>query len=173
MVAPKKKAVRQPKSGLTPTDIEMIAQIAAQAATEAVKVALAEEKQSLLDADPDYIPTEAEILTWSDEKIAEYNKVEQAKLAKRKATQAANLRRLGDMSAAERKAERNVERDPSIIRLAVPTDWDGNKDDLVRVICKRRIGLGDGLMSDLGEEVDMYRVSAQKLQASGVIEVSI
>lgn len=169
MVAAKKRAVRQPKSGLTPADIAMIAEIAAQA----VKAALAEEKQAVVKADPNYVPTEAEIASWSEEQVAEYNAAEAAKFAERKAKQSANLRKLDSMSVNERKQALTKERDKSVIRIAVPPDWDGNKDDLVRVVCKRHIGLGDGLSTDIDEIVDMYKPSAQAMQKSGVIEVAI
>ena len=169
MTTTKKRAVRQPKSGLTPADLAMIAEIAAAA----VKQALADEKKAAVKADPNHVPTEAEIALWSDEEVAEYNAAEAAKLAERQAKQASNLRKLEGMSVIERRRALDVERDPAEIRLAVPEGWDGNKDDLIRVICKRRIGLGDGLLSDVDEQVDMYRPSAQALQKSGVIEVSI
>jgi hypothetical protein len=117
--------------------------------------------------------TPAAIANMTPEQIEEYNRREQDKMRARKARQASTLAKLSDMSTGDRVRYLTKERDPSVIRMAVPDDWDGNENDLVRVICKRHVGLGGGLMSDIDEEVDMYRPAAKNLQKTGAVEVSI
>lgn len=181
----------KPESSLTPADLAMIAEIAAKAAAEAVKAS-----QPVIAATTDPIPqvraehvpggkkvantvyetealTPAAIANMTPEQIEEYNRREQDKMRARKARQASTLAKLSDMSTGDRVRYLTKERDPSVIRMAVPDDWDGNEDDLVRVTCKRHVGLGGGLMSDIDEEVDMYRPAAKNLQKSGAVEVAI
>jgi len=193
--APVKKAAAKPadvkpaevapaQSALTPSDLAMVAEIAAKAAAEAVKAAQPVAAQSKAE----HVPggkkvantayetealTPAAIANMTPEQIEEYNRREQDKMRARKARQASTLAKLSDMSTGDRVRYLTKERDPSVIRMAVPDDWDGNENDLVRVICKRHVGLGGGLMSDIDEEVDMYRPAAKNLQKTGAVEVSI
>jgi hypothetical protein len=163
-----------PVSTLTPADFAAIADIAATAAAEAVRVAMAPQKATV---SPGIVAakemTPEVIAQMTDEEIEEFNAEEARKAAARKAVQAANLQKLEGLSTGERARAIANARDPDVIRVATPPGWAGTDADLVRVICKRRIGLNAGEMSDLDEVIDIPRESAKALQKTGVIEVQI
>lgn len=176
------------ESTLTPADLAMIAEIAAKAAAEAVKAAVPEKPAAPEVVAPANGPggrvveptvyetnplSPEEIASMSEEQIAEYNARESAKMRARKARQKKNLNLYENKSVAERMRLMSKPRDPNVIRLAAPDDWDGDEKDLVRVVCRRSIGLMDGGMSEVDEQIDMPRENARVLQKSGVIEVAI
>ena len=167
-----------PASTLTAADFVAIAKIATDAATAAV-LAMQEPKQApggkAVKAkvyDTPHLTPEA-IAGMSEEQIVEYNTREAARMAERKKEQSAALAKLGNLSTGDRKRALDNARDPSVIRAALPPGWDGDSDDLVRVICKRRVGLGNGKVSDLDEVIDVPREAARDMQSSGAIEVQI
>lgn len=92
----------------------------------------------------------------TDEEIADFNKKEAEKAAKRKARQEKNR-------AKKLEVE---ERDTSIIR-----GIDG--EDPIRVVCIRRIGLTNNEMSEEGEELDIPKEIAIKLQDAGAIKIKL
>lgn len=144
------------------------------------QVALADEEYSPggKQVEPDALKTvpvmPEEAAGWTPEQVAEFNRREAAKLRARKKAQAANRKDLEGLGTAERMRRMAQPRDPSVIRYAVPADWDGNEEDLVMVKCKRRVGLDDaGTMSDLNESVHMPKEHARRLQSQGAVEVAI
>ena len=111
------------------------------------------------------------IALMTEDQIAEYNQKEVAKMRARKKAQAENRKGADEMTIRQRMAAVKKDRDPSVIRIAIDPNYDG--DDYVRVICKRRIGLDRGVTSDLEETVDMPRHVAKKMQADGIVAIAI
>jgi hypothetical protein len=174
------------ESTLTPADFAAIATIAAAAAVEAVEQAL--KAQAKIEPSTARAPggkvvtpkvqelvhlTPEAIAGMSEEQIVEYNNRETQRMAARKKKQAESLEKLGNMSTGDRKRAIANSRDRDIIRRATPPGWDGDPDDMVRVICKRRVGLDNKQISDLEEVIDVPREAARSLQSSGAVEVEI
>lgn len=128
-------------------------------------------EEELLETIP-VMPEEA--AGWTEEQIEAFNKREQAKMRARKRAQAENRKDLETMGTAERMRKMMAPRDPDLTRMALPPDWDGDEDALVKVRCLRRVGLNEsGDMSDLDEEVLMPPENARTLQRTGAVEVVI
>lgn len=181
------KTPAAPVTTLTEGDLAMVAQIAAQAAAEAVKVAMpaqpaplnrhtpggrqVEDGKEILETRP---VSPEETAGWTDEQIAEFNRREAKKLRDRKAKQSENRRDLESMSTAERIRFMQTPRDPSIIRKVTGPGWDGDEDGLIRVRCLRKIGINDyGDMTDIDEEVMMPPEVARDLQQKKLVEAVI
>lgn len=91
----------------------------------------------------------------TEEEIEAFNKQEQEKADKRKAQQAKN-----------RKKARGT---------ASPTIQGIKKvkgKDYIRCVCLRKMGTDDG-MAEIGEEVDLPKTVAARLQDSGIIKVKL
>jgi len=92
----------------------------------------------------------------------------------RKRAQQKRREEFDSLGTAERIRRLSGVRDPSIIRKAIPDDWDGDEDALIKVTCLRRVGLNEfGEMSDIDEVVLMPPENARILQKSGAVEVLI
>ena len=91
----------------------------------------------------------------TEELTEEEKQAENERLAKLEAKQTKNRRR-GRKPKPVVKGKRGI---------------DG--DDLIDVICNRRIGLGGADISDIGEEIYMPKSVAKTLQDSGAIKVSL
>ncbi len=116
-------------------------------------------------------PSEEEIATWTPEQVKEFNERELKKMAARKQRQEAKRKEMEGMGSQQRRAAMSKPRDPNEIRIAIDPDYDG--DDYVRVQCLRRVGLGNDIMSDINEIVDMPREHAKRLQESGAVRIAL
>ncbi len=116
-------------------------------------------------------PTDEEVATWTPEQVKEFNERELKKMRARKQKQEAKRREMEGMGTQQRRQLMKEPRDPNEIRVAIDPDYEG--DDYVRVQCKRKIGLGGGVMSDIDELVDMPREHAKRLQESGAVRIAL
>jgi hypothetical protein len=170
-----------PQAGLSSGDIEAIAQRVAEIMKPTTRIAAsAIEEEALKPVEVKVVeaeiletiaPSPEQVALMTPEQVTAFNQREVAKMRARKKAQAANIKKMENMSVGERMAAVKKKRPAGEIRIAIDPSYDG--DDYVRVRCLRKIGLDVGITSDINEEVDMPRHAAQKLQSTGKVAVVI